>query len=95
MLDNYVEQSIPVWWRWYYWACPVSYTLYGLLASQFGDYDDKILEDVKVPIKVFLKDYFGFEHSKIWCAAVAVAGFAILFAIVFGIAIKLINFQRR
>ncbi|KAG5141732.1 hypothetical protein JHK82_017427 [Glycine max] len=29
--------SIPVWWRWYYWACPVAWTIYGLVASQFGD----------------------------------------------------------
>ncbi|KAF3673549.1 Pleiotropic drug resistance protein 3 [Capsicum annuum] len=28
---------MPIWWRWYYWACPVAWTLYGLVASQFGD----------------------------------------------------------
>ncbi|KAJ4707956.1 Pleiotropic drug resistance ABC transporter [Melia azedarach] len=27
---------IPIWWRWYYWICPVSWTLYGLVVSQFG-----------------------------------------------------------
>ncbi|KAK8595741.1 hypothetical protein V6N12_064251 [Hibiscus sabdariffa] len=28
---------IPVWWRWYYWFCPISWSLYGLIASQYGD----------------------------------------------------------
>ncbi|MQL00608.1 hypothetical protein EI005_25720, partial [Escherichia coli] len=32
--------KIPIWWRWYYWACPVAWTIYGLVASQFGDIDD-------------------------------------------------------
>jgi len=30
-------QQIPVWWRWYYWAFPISWTLYGLITSQLGD----------------------------------------------------------
>ncbi|RVW58199.1 Pleiotropic drug resistance protein 1 [Vitis vinifera] len=25
------RNRIPVWWRWYYWICPVAWTLYGLL----------------------------------------------------------------
>ncbi|XP_020242669.1 LOW QUALITY PROTEIN: pleiotropic drug resistance protein TUR2-like [Asparagus officinalis] len=25
---------IPTWWRWYYWICPVGWSLYGLLVSQ-------------------------------------------------------------
>ncbi|MBA0843490.1 hypothetical protein Goarm_000675, partial [Gossypium armourianum] len=32
---------IPVWWRWYYWVCPISWSLYGLIASQYGDVQDK------------------------------------------------------
>ncbi|GAU19344.1 hypothetical protein TSUD_336310 [Trifolium subterraneum] len=28
---------IPVWWRWYSWANPVAWSLYGLVASQYGD----------------------------------------------------------
>ncbi|KAE8711247.1 Pleiotropic drug resistance protein 3 [Hibiscus syriacus] len=32
---------IPIWWRWYYWACPISWTLYGLIASQYGDVKEK------------------------------------------------------
>uniref|UniRef100_A0A2N9H7W4 ABC transporter domain-containing protein n=1 Tax=Fagus sylvatica TaxID=28930 RepID=A0A2N9H7W4_FAGSY len=33
---------MPIWWRWYYWVCPVSWTLYGLIASQFGDIKDTL-----------------------------------------------------
>ncbi|KAL4559958.1 hypothetical protein LXL04_032104 [Taraxacum kok-saghyz] len=30
---------IPVWWRWYYWGNPLAWTIYGMVASQFGDFD--------------------------------------------------------
>ncbi|KAH6756618.1 pleiotropic drug resistance 12 [Perilla frutescens var. hirtella] len=30
-------QRTPVWWRWYHWGNPVAWTLYGLVASQYGD----------------------------------------------------------
>ncbi|KAH7846186.1 hypothetical protein Vadar_010894 [Vaccinium darrowii] len=33
---------IPVWWRWYVYVCPVSWTLYGLVASQLGDIQDRL-----------------------------------------------------
>ncbi|XP_048233510.1 pleiotropic drug resistance protein 1-like isoform X2 [Ricinus communis] len=42
-------QRIPVWWRWYPWACPVSWTLYGLIASKFGH---------------FLVKYFDYKHVR-------------------------------
>uniref|UniRef100_A0A0E0LUI1 ABC transporter domain-containing protein n=1 Tax=Oryza punctata TaxID=4537 RepID=A0A0E0LUI1_ORYPU len=86
--------SMPVWWRWYSWACPVSWTLYGLVASQFGDLKEP-LRDTGVPIDVFLREYFGFKHDFLGVVAVAVAGFATLFAISFSLSIKMLNFQRR
>ncbi|CAI9286413.1 unnamed protein product [Lactuca saligna] len=52
---------IPIWWRWYYWACPIAWTLYGMVASQFGDCED-ILENGET-VKDYLKRYFGFERS--------------------------------
>ncbi|KAF3328503.1 pleiotropic drug resistance protein 1-like protein [Carex littledalei] len=39
---------LPKWWRWYFWACPVSWTLYGLTVSQFGDIDDIMDNGVSV-----------------------------------------------
>ncbi|KAJ0007114.1 hypothetical protein Pint_29977 [Pistacia integerrima] len=35
-------KKIPSWWSWYYWACPVSWTLYGMVASQYGDVKDRL-----------------------------------------------------
>ncbi|KAE8679805.1 Pleiotropic drug resistance protein 12 [Hibiscus syriacus] len=28
---------IPKWWIWYYWICPMAWTVYGLILSQYGD----------------------------------------------------------
>ncbi|GMH03649.1 hypothetical protein Nepgr_005488 [Nepenthes gracilis] len=36
--------AIPIWWRWYYWAFPMAWSFYGLVASQYGDIKD-VLED--------------------------------------------------
>ncbi|EYU21593.1 hypothetical protein MIMGU_mgv1a000235mg [Erythranthe guttata] len=84
----------PVWWRWYHWANPVSWTLYGLLTSQFGDVRDE-LEITKQPVQEFLASYFGFRHDFIGVVALMVAGFGVLFAFIFAFAVKKLNFQRR
>ncbi|XP_039124389.1 ABC transporter G family member 31 [Dioscorea cayenensis subsp. rotundata] len=92
------RKRIPVWWRWYYWANPVSWSLYGLLASQFGDIEEHvILADGihSVSIKVFLDKHFGFRHELLGFVGVMVVGFTVLFALVFALAIKSLNFQRR
>ncbi|ONK59464.1 uncharacterized protein A4U43_C08F6690 [Asparagus officinalis] len=86
---------IPVWWRWYSWACPVAWTLYGLVASQFGDYDTPLTDADGATVKEFLKSYFGFKHDFLGYIAIAVMGFTVLFAVVFAFSIKVFNFQRR
>lgn len=91
-------QRIPGWWRWYYWADPISWTLYGLLTSQFGDIDGlMILSDgvQSISVRMFLRNYFGFRHEFLPIVAVMVVGFSIIFAVVFALAIKCLNFQRR
>ncbi|KAL9247865.1 hypothetical protein vseg_021248 [Gypsophila vaccaria] len=92
------QTRIPVWWRWYYWANPIAWSLYGLLTSQYGDIDDpvKLSDGVhSVPLKLFLKDQFGYRHDFLVIAAVAVPGFCLIFILTFGFAIKVLNFQRR
>ncbi|KAJ3701263.1 hypothetical protein LUZ61_004968 [Rhynchospora tenuis] len=84
---------LPKWWRWYFWACPVSWTLYGLLVSQFGDIDDTM--DNGVSIKDYIRNYFGYRHSFLPAVAVVVIGYALLFASAFAYAIKTLNFQKR
>ncbi|XP_058226805.1 pleiotropic drug resistance protein 1-like [Rhododendron vialii] len=84
---------LPVWWRWYYWTCPVSWTLYGLVASQFGDVQD--LLDTNETVEHFLRNYFGFKHEFVGVVAAVVVGFTAFFALVFAFSIKAFNFQRR
>ncbi|CAL9134814.1 unnamed protein product [Musa textilis] len=87
--------SIPVWWRWYYWACPVAWTLYGLVASQFGDIHT-LMEDPKdKPVSEFLRSHFGFKHSFLGVVAAVVVAFPVLFAFLFAFSIKMLNFQKR
>jgi hypothetical protein len=86
-------QKTPIWWRWYCWICPVAWTLYGLVVSQFGDIMTPM--DDNRPVKVFVEDYFDFKHSWLgWVAAVVVA-FTVLFATLFAFAIMKLNFQKR
>ncbi|KAK9122526.1 hypothetical protein Sjap_012128 [Stephania japonica] len=91
------KNSIPIWWRWYYWACPVSWTLNGLVTSQFGDISTNILtyNGHQLPLKDFLKASLGFEHDKLALVACVIVSFPVLFAIVFMFSIHTLNFQNR
>uniref|UniRef100_A0A7C9ECE8 Adenosinetriphosphatase n=1 Tax=Opuntia streptacantha TaxID=393608 RepID=A0A7C9ECE8_OPUST len=91
-------KRIPAWWRWYYWLNPVSWSLYGLLTSQYGDDDRpvKLSDGIhSMPLKQFLKDGFGFKHDFVPITGIVVVGFCVLFAVIFAYAIKSLNFQRR
>ncbi|CAL4975334.1 unnamed protein product [Urochloa decumbens] len=85
--------KVPIWWRWYCWICPVAWTLYGLVASQFGDVMTE-MDDGRT-VKVFIEDYFDFKHSWLGWVATVVVAFAVLFAALFGFAIMKLNFQKR
>lgn len=63
---------MPIWWRWYYWICPVSYTLYGLVASQFGDIKEIFDsgESAGKSVEHFVKDYFGYRQDFLGVVAV-------------------------
>ncbi|XP_020677861.1 ABC transporter G family member 31 [Dendrobium catenatum] len=92
------RKRIPGWWRWYYWANPVSWSLYGLLTSQFGDIEEpmKLADGVRsISVKVFLESYFGFRSDLLSTAGIMVVSFCVIFALVFSVAIKCLNFQRR
>ncbi|GLJ26439.1 hypothetical protein SUGI_0510140 [Cryptomeria japonica] len=91
------RNKIPVWWRWYYWADPMAWTLYGLIASQFGDLDTLMTktDGTQESLKHFLKSYFGFRHDFLGVTAGFTVGWAVLFAFVFAFAIKFLNFQNR
>lgn len=91
-------QRIPIWWRWYYWANPVAWSLYGLVASQYADSEKlvKLSDGVQsLSTRLLVKNVFGFRHDFIGIAGVMVVGFCLLFAVIFAFAIKTFNFQRR
>ncbi|KAL0345245.1 UNVERIFIED_CONTAM: ABC transporter G family member 32 [Sesamum radiatum] len=92
------HKRIPIWWRWYYWANPVAWSLYGLVASQYSDSDRliKLSDGAKLmSTRLLVKNVFGFRHDFIGIAGFMVVGFCMLFALIFAFAIKSFNFQRR
>ncbi|KAJ4840810.1 hypothetical protein Tsubulata_036271 [Turnera subulata] len=89
--------EIPIWWRWYYWASPVAWTIYGLITSQVGNIGElmDVPGDGLVPVKDYLKAKMGFEYDFLGPVAGAHVGFVLLFLFVFAYGIKFLNFQRR
>ncbi|KAF2318385.1 hypothetical protein GH714_006520 [Hevea brasiliensis] len=89
--------QIPIWWRWYYWASPTAWTIYGLITSQVGklSHDLVIPGDTLMPVNDYLKIAFGFEYDFLGAVAAAHIGFVLLFLFVFAYGIKFLNFQRR
>ncbi|KAK4279543.1 hypothetical protein QN277_011310 [Acacia crassicarpa] len=91
------RKLIPIWWRWFYWASPTSWTVYGILTSQLGDKTSL----VQVPglgsisVKDYLKKEMGFEYGFLGTVLVAHIAFVVLFLFVFAYGIKFLNFQRR
>ncbi|CAK8543696.1 unnamed protein product [Lathyrus sativus] len=89
--------KIPVWWRWYSWANPVAWSLYGLLVSQYGDVKQNIesSDGGVTTVEEFLRDYFGFKHDFLGVVAAANIALPVAFALIFAISIKMFNFQKR
>ncbi|KAK7277246.1 hypothetical protein RIF29_18397 [Crotalaria pallida] len=89
--------QIPIWWRWYYWASPVSWTLYGLVTSLVGDKNSPIEVPGYGPmtVKDYLERKLGFENGFLTVVAVTHVAFAFLFLFVYAYGIKFLNFQKR
>lgn len=89
-------QQIPKWWMWLYSLTPTSWTLEGLLTSQYGDIDQEIqvfLENKT--ISAFLEEYFGFHFDHLLYVAVVLTVFPLTFASLFAFCVGRLNFQRR
>ena len=88
---------IPKWWIWYYWICPVAWTVYGLIVSQYGDLEGMI--DVpgggKQSIKSYVHDHFGYDNDFMGPVAAVLVCFAVFFAFMYAYCIKVLNFQQR
>ncbi|CAI0438488.1 unnamed protein product [Linum tenue] len=87
------QPRAPVWWRWYFNVCPVSWTFYGVVASQYGDVKTTFPDGLTV--EGFVKLYFGFEHHFVGVVGIVVVGFGVLFISIFSMCIMLLNFQKR
>ncbi|XP_047094974.1 ABC transporter G family member 48-like [Lolium rigidum] len=92
-----VRPAIPIWWRWYYWANPVSWTIYGVVASQFGENNNSLSIPGGSPtvVKQFLEDILGIKHDFLGYVVLAHFAYAIGFYFIFGYSIKVLNFQKR
>ncbi|EEF33324.1 ATP-binding cassette transporter, putative [Ricinus communis] len=88
---------IPVWWRWYYWASPVAWTIYGVFASQIANEKTllEIPESKPVAVNVYLKEVFGYDHDFLIPVVLAHVGWVLLFFFVFAYSIRYLNFQKR
>ncbi len=77
----------------------MAWTLYGLIASQFGDITETVLvlglTESRPSVKDYINTYFGYKHSFLGVVAAVLVGWAVFFAIIFVFAIKYLNFQRR
>ncbi|KAL7115972.1 hypothetical protein ACP275_04G214400 [Erythranthe tilingii] len=89
---------IPIWWRWYYWASPVAWTIYGIFTSQIGDQtgDLELTGNIAtMKVNQFLKEELGYDHDFLIPVVFAHVGWVLLFFLVFAYGIKFLNFQRR
>ncbi|KAJ6851228.1 ABC transporter G family member 45-like isoform X4 [Iris pallida] len=91
------RKMIPVWWRWFYWADPAAWTVYGLMFSQLGDHDELI----HVPgrsdqtVKEFIEDYLGLQDHYFALIVALHIVVIVLFSLLFVFSIKNLNFQKK
>ncbi|KAL0927349.1 hypothetical protein M5K25_001513 [Dendrobium thyrsiflorum] len=90
------KPHIPKWWIWLYWICPTSWTLNGLLTSQYGDVTTEIIAfgETKTVTK-FLTQHYGFHPNQSRLVALVIACFPLIFASLFFYYVGKLNFQRR
>ncbi|KAJ9177235.1 hypothetical protein P3X46_012473 [Hevea brasiliensis] len=88
--------KIPGWWIWFYYICPVAWTLRGIIISQLGDVESTIVgPGFEGSVKEFLKVNFGFESDMLGVSVVVLVGFCVIFFAIFAFSVKFLNFQRR
>ena len=92
------KAQMPSWWSWFYWICPVAWTLYGLITSQLGNVLTPIFipgVGATVPIQDFIHEQLGYKYSWLGNVVVALLAFVITFWLIFAFSIKYLNFQNR
>ncbi|KAF8676076.1 hypothetical protein HU200_047581 [Digitaria exilis] len=74
---------------WFAWS------LYGLVTSQYGDLEGALGDANGKSMKDYLLWYFGFKMDFLKVVAAVVLGFNLLFAFIFILSIKVVNYQSR
>ncbi|KAL6274816.1 hypothetical protein ACE6H2_025508 [Prunus campanulata] len=87
------KTRIPIWWRWFYWISPTSWSLYGLFSSQFGGITDTL--DSGETVDDFMRTYFGYRHDFLDVVAIVLVGYSVVFCFIFALGIKTVNYQKR
>ncbi|XP_012839425.1 PREDICTED: ABC transporter G family member 31 [Erythranthe guttata] len=90
------KPSIPGWWIWFYYICPIAWTLRGIITSQLGDVESIIVgPGFEGTVKEFINVRFGFGPGMLGVTVAVLLGFSVLFFTVFAVSVKILNFQRR
>ncbi|CAI9281132.1 unnamed protein product [Lactuca saligna] len=89
---------IPKWWVWYYWMCPLAWTAYGFIVSQYHDVEKTIKVpgmSYDQPINLYIQDYYGYRLDFMGPVAVVLVGFCVLFVGIYVFCLRTLNFQVR
>ncbi|GLT42709.1 hypothetical protein SLA2020_166950 [Shorea laevis] len=90
------EPRIPKWWVWAYWICPSSWSLKGIVTSQYADVSNVITAfGEQKTISAFLESQQGYKHQDLPIIAIVLLAFPLFFASIFAYCISKLNFQRR
>ncbi|MCO5580506.1 hypothetical protein L7F22_034374 [Adiantum nelumboides] len=93
------RKNIPVWWRWYAWANPIQWTLYGVVASQLGDIETFISDPDNtgnpLSVRQYMEDSFGYKHDFLGVVAGMHLVWVFVFLFMFAFGIMKLNFQKR
>ncbi|XP_010535889.1 PREDICTED: ABC transporter G family member 38 [Tarenaya hassleriana] len=84
---------IPSWIRWYTKVCPVSWSTYGVVSSQYGDTRTRL--ETGETVAQFMSDYYGFNYDFLWAVSIILIAFAVFFASIYAFSVKVLNFQKR
>ncbi|RWR92141.1 ABC transporter-like protein [Cinnamomum micranthum f. kanehirae] len=90
------KPNIPGWWIWFYYICPVAWTLRGIISSQLGDVETQIVgPGFEGSVKEYLEVSLGYGPGMIGVSVAVLVGFSLLFFSVYAASIKVLNFQKR
>nr|GEV41443.1 ABC transporter G family member 29-like [Tanacetum cinerariifolium] len=89
---------IPKWWVWYYWICPIAWTTYGFIVSQYHDVDHAITVpgmSYEPAMNSYIEHYYGYKLDFMGPVAAVLVGFCVLFAFIYAFCLRTLNFQVR